>query len=57
MIKPMGVSYAEHTHTHTLYLNVDITPRHRERQGSLVCFSPWGHNSWTQLSDQITITS
>ena len=54
MIKPMGVSYAEHIYTHILYLNVDITLRQSEGQGSLVCCSPWGRKSWAQLSDRIT---
>ena len=26
-------------------------------QGSLVCYSPWGHRSWTRLSDWITPAS
>ena len=27
------------------------TPEDDERQGSLACWSPWGHKDWTQLGD------
>ena len=27
------------------------TPGDSERQGSLACCSPWGHESWTQLNN------
>ena len=27
-------------------------PRDGEGQGSLVCYSPWGYKSWTQLTEQ-----
>ena len=30
------------------------TPGKCEGQGNLVCYSPWGHNEWTGLSDRST---
>ena len=40
--------------------SMDISMRKRQEtvkvQGRLICCSPWGHKSWTRLSDSTTTT-